>query len=153
MGKASVFGAALIVMAVCAVSRVARAQATPPTTCPTNYTCAYHSSSTQALSGSAADGQPQSRAGFMKFDGAGNITGVLSGNLNGKVVLNTPISGKCTSGTSATLGTLAFNAGLGGNPVELAFVTRPDGNKIDLLLAGSMLANDTRVLIGVCYGD
>ena len=66
---------------------LARAQ-TAPTACPTNYTCSYQSSSTQALLGTKIDGQPQSRVGFMTFDAAGNWSGVLSGNINGTVVSN-----------------------------------------------------------------
>jgi hypothetical protein len=89
----------------------------------------------------------------MTFDSSGNWTGVLSGNLNGKVVANAAVSGTCVSGTSSTLATLNFNAGLAGNPVSLAFVTRPDGGKIDLLLAGSAIASDARVLFSTCYGD
>jgi|SRR5579875_1947534 len=126
---------------------------TPLTACPINYTCSYQSSSTVALIGGATDGQPQSRVGFITFDSSGNWTGVLSGNLNGKVVANTAVSGTCVPGTGSTLATLNFNAGLGGNPVSLAFVTRPDGGKIDLLLAGSAIASDARVVFATCYGD
>ena len=126
---------------------------TAPTTCPTNYTCSYQSSSTQALLGTKSDGQPQSRVGFMTFDESGNWSGILSGNLNGTVVANTAVSGTCVSGTSTTLGTLNFKAGLGGSPVALAFVTTPNGTHTDLLLAGSMLASDTRVILAVCHGN
>lgn len=126
---------------------------TAPTSCPTNYTCSYQSSSTQALLGTKSDGQPQSRVGFMTFDNAGNWSGVLSGNINGTVVANTAVSGTCISGTNTTLGTLNFKAGLGGNPVSLAFVTAPNGTHTDLILAGSMLASDTRILLAVCHGN
>ena len=131
---------------------LSRAQ-TAPTACPTNYTCSYQSSSTTALLGTKADGQPQSRVGFMNFDAAGNWSGVLSGNINGTVVANGAVSGTCVSGTSTTLGTLNFKAGLGGNPVALAFVTTPNGTHTDLLLAGSMLSTDPRVLLAVCHGN
>jgi hypothetical protein len=121
--------------------------------CPTNYTCSYQSSSTQALLGKSTDGQPQSRVGFLTFDGAGNWSGVLSGNLNGTVVSNGALSGTCVSGTDTTLGQLNFKAGLGGSPGTLAFVTAPNGTHTDLLLAGSMLASDTRIILAVCHGD
>lgn len=132
-----------------------RAQSAPtaPTVCPTNYTCSYQSSSTTALLGTKADGQPQSRVGFLTFDGAGNWSGVLSGNINGTVVANGAVSGTCVSGTNTTTGTLNFKAGLGGNPVALAFVTTPNGTHTDLLLAGSMLSSDPRVILAVCHGN
>ena len=126
---------------------------TAPTACPTNYTCSYQSSSTGALLGTKTDGQPQSRVGFLTFDDAGNWTGVLSGNINGTVVSNGALSGTCVSGTSTTLGTLNFKAGLGGNPAALAFVTSPNGTHTDLLLAGSILSTDPRVTVAVCHGN
>lgn len=124
-----------------------------PTTCPTNYTCSYQSSSTHALLGNAQDGQPESRVGFLTFDGTGNWSGVLSGSLNGTVVANTAVSGTCVSGSGTTLGTINFNAGLGGKPASFAFVTAPDGAHTDMLIAGSMLASDTRVQVAVCRGN
>ena len=130
---------------------LARAQA--PTACPTNYTCSYQSSSTGALVGGKTDGQPQSRVGFLTFDDAGNWSGVLSGNINGTVVANGALSGTCVSGTATTLGTLNFKAGLGGNAGTLAFVTTPNGTHTDLLLAGSMLSSDPRVILAVCHGN
>lgn len=125
------------------------------TKCPVNYTCSYLSSSTQALVGGATDGQPQSRVGFLTFDGSGNFNGVLSGSLNGKVVVDTAVTGTCVSGSSTTLGQINFNAGLSGNPSSIAFVTAPhgDGLHTDLILAGSMLSNDTRAIVGTCRGD
>jgi hypothetical protein len=142
----------LLTAIFCFCAGIARAQSAP-TACPTNYTCSYQSSSTQALLGAAIDGQPQSRVGFLTFDSSGNWSGVLSGNLNGKVVANTAVSGTCVSGSDATLGALNFNAGLGGNPVTLAFVTTPNGTHTDLLLAGSMLTSDTRIILAVCHGN
>jgi hypothetical protein len=144
----------IIVLAVvlCLCPGLARAQSSP-TTCPINYTCSYQSSSTQALLGKSMDGQPQSRVGFLIFDASGNWSGVLSGNLNGTVVADTAVSGTCVSGTNTSTGRINFNAGLGGSPVSLAFVTAPDGTHIDLLLGGSMLSSDTRVLVGICRGD
>jgi len=133
-------------------SRVALAQGTP-TTCPTNYTCSYQSSSTHALLGNSQDGDPESRVGFLIFDGAGNWSGVLSGSLNGTVVTNKAVSGTCVSGSETTLGMLNFNAGLGGKPASSSFVTAPNGSHIDLLLAGSALSSDTRIIIGTCRGD
>jgi hypothetical protein len=137
---------------LCLYAGLARAQSAP-TACPTDYTCSYQSSSTQALLGVAIDGQPQSRVGFLTFDSSGNWSGVLSGNLNGKVVPNTPVSGTCVSGSDTTLGALNFKAGLGGNPVTLPFVTTPNGTHTDLLLAGSMLTSDTRIILAVCHGN
>jgi hypothetical protein len=137
---------------LCLSAAWARAQ-TAPTACPVNYTCSYQSSSTQALVGGATDGQPQSRVGFLNFDGAGNVSGVLSGSLNGTVVTNRAISGTCVSGTDSTLGQINFKAGLGGNPTSLAFVTAPNGTHTDLLLAGSVLSSDTRVILSVCHGN
>jgi hypothetical protein len=131
---------------------LARAQ-TAPTACPTNYTCSYQSSSTGALVGGKTDGQPQSRVGFLTFDDAGNWSGVLSGNINGTVVANGALSGTCVSGTTTTLATLNFKAGLAGNPGVLAFVTTPNGTHTDLLLAGSMLSSDPRVILAVCHGN
>ena len=133
-------------------SGLARAQSAP-TTCPTNYTCSYQSSSTGALVGGKTDGQPQSRVGFLTFDDAGNWSGVLSGNINGTVVANSALSGTCVSGTNTTLGTLNFKAGLGGNPAAVAFVTAPNGTHTDLLLAGSMLSSDPRIILSVCHGN
>jgi hypothetical protein len=143
----------LVMGMLCLYGGLARAQSAPPTTCPTNYTCSYQSSSTQALVGGSTDGQPQSRVGFLNFDATGNVSGVLSGNLNGRVVANGAISGTCVSGTDTTMGQINFKAGLGGNPVSLAFATAPNGTHIDLLLAGSMLSSDTRVLLAVCHGN
>ncbi len=137
---------------LCLFAGPARAQSAP-TTCPTNYTCSYQSSSTQALLGASTDGQPQSRVGFLTFDAAGNMSGVLSGNLNGTVVANRAVTGTCVSGSDTTLGQISFKAGLGANPVTLAFVTTPNGPHTDLLLAGSMLSTDTRVLVAVCHGN
>jgi len=142
----------LLTCALCLSSGLARAQGAP-TTCPTNYTCSYQSSSTHALLGNSQDGQPESRVGFLTFDTAGNWSGVLSGNLNGTVVANTAVSGTCVSGSDTTLGTLNFKVGLGGKPASLAFVTAPSGVHTDLIIAGSMLASDTRVQVAVCHGN
>lgn len=131
---------------------LARAQGSP-TACPTNYTCSYQSSSTQALLGNGQDGQPESRVGFLTFDSTGNWSGVLSGNLNGTVVANRAVSGTCVSGSDTTLGMLNFNAGLAGKPASFAFVTAPNGARTDLIIAGSMLASDTRVQVAVCHGN
>jgi hypothetical protein len=120
---------------------VARAQSAP-TVCPTNYTCSYQSSSTQAL-----------LVGFLTFDSSGNWSGVLSGNLNGKVVANQAVSGTCVSGSDTALGQLNFKAGLGGNPASFAFVTAPNGSHTDLIIAGSMLSPDTRIQVAVCHGN
>ena len=136
---------------LCLAAGLARAQSAP-TTCPTNYTCSYQSSSTQALVGGSTDGQPQSRVGFLTFDGAGNFSGVLSGSLNGTVVANRPVTGTCVSGSDTALGQLNFKAGLGGSPSGIAFVTAPNGTRTDLLLAGSVLSSDTRVIVAVCHG-
>ena len=141
----------LVMSMLCFYAGAARAQS--PTACPTNYTCSYQSSSTQALLGGTTDGQPQSRVGFLSFDAAGNWSGVLSGNLNGTVAANKAVSGTCVSGSDTTLGQINFKAGLGGNPASLAFVTTPNGTHTDLLLAGSMLSSDTRVILAVCHGD
>lgn len=137
---------------LCLGAGVARAQSAP-TACPVNYTCSYQSSSTQALLGAATDGQPQSRVGFLTFDNAGNVSGVLSGNLNGTVVANRTVSGTCVAGSDTGLGQINFKAGLGGSPASFAFVTAPNDTRTDLLLAGSMLAADTRVLVAVCHGN
>jgi hypothetical protein len=137
-------------LCVCAGS--ARALSAP-TACPTNYTCSYQSSSTHALLGNGQDGQPESRVGFLTFDSAGNFSGVLSGNLNGTVVANRAVSGTCVSGSDTTLGMLNFNAGLGGKPASFAFVTAPNGTHTDMIIAGSMLASDTRVHVAVCHGN
>jgi hypothetical protein len=142
----------LLAATLCWWSGLARAQSAP-TSCPANYTCSYQSSSTQALIGGATDGQPQSRVGFLSFDAAGNVSGILSGNLNGTVAVNTAVSGTCVSGTESTLGQINFKAGLGGKPASLAFVTAPNGSHTDLLLAGSVLSSDTRVLVAVCHGN
>jgi hypothetical protein len=141
-----------VLLAVCFAPCLAEAQ-TAPTLCPINYSCSYQSSSTQALIGGPTDGQPQSRVGFLNFDGSGNFTGVLSGSLNGTVVTNRAVSGTCVSGNSTTLATLNFNAGLSGNPASSAFVTSSNGTRTDLLLAGSVLASDTRVIVAVCHGN
>jgi hypothetical protein len=143
----------LVMGMLCFCAGPARAQSAPPTACPINYTCSYQSSSTQALVGGSTDGQPQSRVGFLNFDAAGNWSGVLSGSLNGTVAANKPVSGTCVSGSDTTLGQLNFKAGLGGNPASLAFVTTPNGTHTDLLLAGSMLSSDTRVILAVCHGN
>lgn len=137
---------------LCLGAGLARAQSAP-TACPTNYTCSYQSSSTQALLGASTDGQPQSRVGFLTFDSSGNFTGVLSGNLNGKVVANQAVSGTCVSGSDTTLGQINFKAGLGGNPASFAFVTSPNGTRTDLLIAGSVLPADTRIQVAVCHGN
>ncbi len=137
---------------LCICPALARAQSAP-TACPTNYTCSYQSSSTHALLGNAQDGQPESRVGFLTFDSAGNWSGVLSGNLNGTVVADTGVSGTCVSGSATTLGRLNFNAGLGGKPASFAFVTAPNGVHTDLIIAGSMLASDTRVQVAICHGN
>jgi hypothetical protein len=141
-----------LLVAISITPAIARAQ-TAPTLCPTNYGCSFQSSSTQALIGGSTDGQPQSRVGFLNFDGSGNFAGVLSGSLNGTVVTNTAVSGTCVSGSGTTLATLNFNAGLGGNPVSSAVVTSSNGTRTDLLLAGSVLTSDTRVIVGVCHGN
>ena len=96
---------------------------------------------------------PSPGVGFLTFDAAGNLSGVLSGNVNGTIVANGAVSGTCVSGTNTTTGTLNFKAGLGGNPAALGFVTTPNGTHTDLLLAGSMLSSDTRVTLGVCHGN
>jgi hypothetical protein len=142
----------LLTGALCLLAGSVHAQSAP-TVCPTNYTCSYQSSSTQALVGGATDGQPQSRVGFLSFDSAGNFSGILSGSLNGTVVANTAVSGTCVSGTDATLGQINFKAGLSGKPASLAFVTTPNGSHTDLLLAGSVLSSDTRVILSVCHGN
>jgi hypothetical protein len=142
----------LLTAVLCLLGTAAHAQSAP-TVCPTNYTCSYQSSSTQALVGGATDGQPQSRVGFLTFDSKGNFSGILSGSLNGTVVVNTAVTGTCVSGTNSTLGQINFKAGLTGNPASLAFVTTPDGSHTDLLLAGSVLSSDTRVILAVCHGN
>jgi hypothetical protein len=142
----------LLAVMLCVAPGLARAQSTP-TVCPTNYTCSYQSSSTHALLGNGQDGQPESRVGFLKFDANGNWSGVLSGNLNGTVVANRAVSGTCVSGSDTTLGMLNFNQGLGGKPASFAFVTAPNGAHTDLIIAGSMLASDTRAHVAVCHGN
>jgi hypothetical protein len=150
MMQKAILVASILFFFLCPV--LAQAQGAP-TTCPTNYTCSYQSSSTHALLGNAQDGQPESRVGFLTFDGSGNLSGVLSGNLNGTVVANQAVSGTCVSGSATSLATLNFNNSLGGNPASLAFVTAPDGTHTDLIIAGSMLASDTRVVVAVCRGN
>jgi len=142
----------LLASILCLYPVLTRAQGAP-TSCPTNYICSYQSSSTHALLGNAQDGQPESRVGFLSFDGSGNWSGVLSGNLNGTVVANQAVSGTCVSGSATTLATLNFNQGLGGKSASFAFVTAPDGTHTDLIIAGSMLASDTRVQVAVCRGN
>lgn len=128
-------------------------QTAPPTTCPTNYTCSYQNASTQPLIGQPTDGQPGSAVGFINFDGEGNFSGVFTGDSNGKIVTDTVLTGTCVSGSSTSLGRINFNAGLSGKPGSIAFVTAPNGSHTDILFAGSILASDTRVIIGTCRGN
>ncbi len=46
----------LVMGMLCFYAGLARAQSAPPTACPTDYTCSYQSSSTQALLGGSTDG-------------------------------------------------------------------------------------------------
>lgn len=124
-----------------------------PTQCPVNYTCSYQNSSAVPLIGGATDGQPGCAIGSLAFDGEGNFSGVFNGNGNGKVFQNVVLTGTCVSGTSSTLGRINFTAGLSGKPGALAFVTAPNGSHTDILFAGSVLASDTRVIIGTCHGN
>lgn len=133
----------------------AHGQASPPVSCPTNYQCSLILTGTLPLVGSPTDGEPHSIIGFLNFDSAGAITGVVSINSNGTTVTNYPVSGAtCVPGTSSTLGALEIPITTSSLSTTLVFdfVTYVTSSSIDLLLSGETSTSpaDTPVSVGVC---
>src|SRR5271167_1408068 len=74
-----------------------------PTTCPTNFICAFTAAETMSLvtpksSGSA--GQPDVFVGYLSFGSSGTVTLTGNSNINGTVTTSISMSGICADSTA-----------------------------------------------------